>query len=127
MPSTGERAALISLGGMAIVAGGWIAGVEAGILPNPFAPQPPPGTPLIVRWPQTFAQAKRAIVQLDVLWFENRENPTLQQQLHIEANAIRAAYPGSGPPDGYTCQQLVQMGVLSPSYCTGTSGDLASV
>jgi hypothetical protein len=116
--TSGERTALL-IGGLAFALGGaYVAGVEAGFLPNPFAPKPPPGTPIIVRWPQTFSQARRALVQLDVMWFQNRSNPALQTQLHQEAEAIRQAYPGAGPEGGYTCQQLVQMGQLSSSYCT---------
>ena len=121
-----ERGLLFAVGGLAVLGGGWLVGVEAGVLPNPFAPQPPPGTPLPLKWPQTFGQAKRAIIQLDSLWFQNRGNTVYQGQLHAEADAIRAAYPGSGPEQGYTCQQLVQMGALSAEYCTGTSADLTS-
>jgi len=115
-----SRLVLGVLGGVAVVGGLGYALVEMGYLPNPFAAAAPSGLAQIVAWPQTFYQAKKALVQLSVIAIEH-QNTTLEQQAHAEAEAIRAVYPGAGPTGGYTCQQLVQMGEIDASYCTAGS------
>jgi len=125
--STAARHAVIASGAI-LAAGGLVyVLIDTGVLPNPFGPKPPPGTPIIVPWPTTRAKAEQAIVELDALWFENQGNQNYQAQLHQEAQAIRSVFPGVGPQPpnpqgpGYTCQQLVQMGALNPAYCQSSS------
>lgn len=116
--TTGGRIALIVVGGLALLGGGGYAAVEAGYLPNPFAPKPPATLSVfVVTWPQTFYQAKTALINLSVISIENIDTQT-EVNAHAEAQAIRAVYPGAGPAGGYTCQQLVAMGKIDPSYCS---------
>ena len=123
----GERVALFVGGGLAAVAGIGTALVAAGIVPNPFAPPQPANWPSSVGpWPRTAAQAHQDLIALDTAWWEDwlsAGKPSSQaqwtqamQQLHLAAELIRQAYPGSGPSGGYTCHALVSMGTLPSNF-----------
>ena len=111
------RLVLGIVGGALVAAGTGYALVEAGVIPNPFAPKPPSSLTLVVKWPQTFYQAKQALLTLSVVAIEH-QNTAVEANAHLEAQAIRTAYPGAGPTGGYTCQDLVQLGMIDSSYCT---------
>lgn len=117
----GGRTALYVIGGVLAVAGIGYGLVEVGVLPNPIAPKAPASLSAFpVKWPQTFYQAKTALIQLSVIAIENKFT-ALEAQAHAEASAIRAVYPGAGPAGGYTCTQLVSMKMIDASYCTAGS------
>ena len=114
------RTVLAIVGGVLVVGGAAYGLVEVGVIPNPFAPAAPVGLATPVKWPQTFYQAKQALIALSVTAIEHKYT-TLEAQAHAEAEAIRSVYPGAGPSGGYTCEQLVQMGRIDASYCTSGS------
>lgn len=117
----GERTALIVVGGTVAAGALYSVGVLLANWPNPLAPKPPAGTPSIVPWPQTTFFARKSIINLDTLWYENSGNAPYQAQLNQEATAIRLKYPRSGNTnrtDGqYTCCDLQQLGMLPGDYC----------
>lgn len=118
MTSVG-RTVLYAVGAALVLGGVGIGLVQGGIMPNPFAPKSPSGLVQVVNWPQTFTQAKSALIQLSIIAIEH-QNTTLEANAHAEAQAIRSAYPSAGPAGGYTPPQLVQMGYLPSSYLTAS-------
>jgi len=116
----GQRTALLvgSLG--ATVAGGAL--LLYPVIRTPALCAAPSGVPTIEPWPCNAGQAHQTLITLDQLWWEywaandHITSSGYQAQLHAEAQAIRQAYPGSGPSGGYTCHELIQLGALASSF-----------
>jgi len=116
----GQRTALLVGAVGAVVAGGAL--ILYPIIRAPGACAAPSGVPTIEPWPCTAGQAHQTLITLDKLWWEywaangRTTSSGYQSQLHAEAQAIRQAYPGSGPSGGYTCHELVRLGALPSNF-----------
>jgi hypothetical protein len=88
----------------------------------------PSGVPTPYPWPASLAAAKTALQQIDAQYFvaQNVGDSSLMDQFHLEAQAVRAAYPTAGPAGGYTAAQLVSLGLLPRTFLPAGTATAAS-
>lgn len=113
------RTALLVLSAGALVAGAGLLlypEIRRRLPPATGCPAPP-NVPTPYPWPCTFEAAKGTLIALSLDWWRSIGNPNRQRDLHLEAEAIRQAFPGAGPPGGYTCEQLADLGLIPKSEC----------